>query len=527
MANQLADAQNNLRNWAQAYKTVRLNHERLAPITEEFAREGETDENGEVNPSAVLVSQDHARMNSSLDAALLAVLRTFDAHLSEPSDSDRNALLDSMFAKNAADKDNKQIKSRGTVYGAVATGGTNVGNAVLKVCSKDRNNDVIESATIETLTFECLGAAATRQGLGLETYSVKGEGKATRTEFSAGGVGTRLTGITAVGPGRSSLLSNASFDLAFQGSGTSKIQGWDIISGDSVIARDTTVYAEDRGGTHASLKLTGNCKLRFYFRKRNVGLSYFAPFISGLRWRADGANGTVTVRLGSTGTGYTVNVATSNRATFQALTLDPDVDDAWRKVFDTDGNPFLEIELSSYASGNVWIDDVFCDEMSFVAGRWAKIISGVTPAVKGDYFTQQCSLTVNTAGKVTLSSGATGDTVDSITVDDVELLSAPVAFDTDLATTVAAVIAEINSHKTFPNYIAQTGGAGEIVLKQEQPAEGTLTVVSTVSDNGGGLSSVDVDVSGAALGDIADAIVRRTGKYLPHASSASSGWGDV
>ena len=81
MANLLADAQNNLRNWGNVYQKVRRNDERLREDTQEYARGGVNDENGQVNPSGVLVEDEHDRMNSGLDASLLATLQTFDDHL--------------------------------------------------------------------------------------------------------------------------------------------------------------------------------------------------------------------------------------------------------------------------------------------------------------------------------------------------------------------------------------------------------------------------------------------------------------
>lgn len=520
MANQLADAQNNLANWENVYHTVRDNHARLLPDTEEFSREGEDDENGSVNPSGVRINLDHEKMNTSLDAGLLAALRTFDDYLEVTPKSQRNTLLEELFAKMSADEEDLQIKSRGTSYGSAAADGGNTGDATLYVCSKDVNDDVIESATIEQLTFEALAAAPNRASLGLEPFSVKGEGKNAQSEFTAGGRGTKIGGTTPIGPGRSNILLNPSFDLAFSGSGTDKIQGWDFESGESNVARDTSEVAEDRGQTHASLKVTGNMTLRFYFRKRNIGLSYLAPLIAGLRWRADGSNGDIEVTLGSTGaTSYTVTQATSNQSSFQQLALDPDDTNAWRKNFDANGNPYLEIKVSSYSSGNIWIDDAFCDALDFIGGRWCRIVSGTTPTVQGDKFTQECTLDVG-SGSVELTGGGSGS-VDSITVDGVELLSQAVDFDTDLNTTAEAVKDEINNHKTYPDYVATRSGA-VVTIKQRFPVSGTLTVTSSSTT----ITTSDTNVTGGSLGKKQDALVRRTGKYLPHASSASTGWED-
>jgi len=59
---------------------------------------------------------------------------------------------------------------------------------------------------------------------------------------------------------------------------------------------------------------------------------------------------------------------------------------------------------------------------------------------------------------VTLTGGAAGS-VDTITVNGVNIMSAPVAFTTDLATTATAVAANINAHTSSPEYTAAAVGA--------------------------------------------------------------------
>jgi hypothetical protein len=59
---------------------------------------------------------------------------------------------------------------------------------------------------------------------------------------------------------------------------------------------------------------------------------------------------------------------------------------------------------------------------------------------------------------VTLTGGAAGS-VDTITVNGVNIMSAPVAFTTNLATTATAVAANINAHTSSPEYTAAAVGA--------------------------------------------------------------------
>jgi hypothetical protein len=72
-------------------------------------------------------------------------------------------------------------------------------------------------------------------------------------------------------------------------------------------------------------------------------------------------------------------------------------------------------------------------------------------AVGADNTDNVVAVGVIAAGSVDLTGGGSGS-VDSITVDGVEIMSGSEAFDTDLATTAAAVAANINAYSSVPNY---------------------------------------------------------------------------
>lgn len=72
-------------------------------------------------------------------------------------------------------------------------------------------------------------------------------------------------------------------------------------------------------------------------------------------------------------------------------------------------------------------------------------------------------------GSVTLSTGAAGS-VDTITVDSVDLLPAAVPFNTSLAQTALDCITAINKASTSPKYIASSGGSGVITLTASRGA---------------------------------------------------------
>lgn len=71
--------------------------------------------------------------------------------------------------------------------------------------------------------------------------------------------------------------------------------------------------------------------------------------------------------------------------------------------------------------------------------------------------TDRTPVTAAATATVTLTGGAAGS-VDSITVNSVNIMSGSVAFTTDLATTAAAVASNINAHTSSPEYTAAAVG---------------------------------------------------------------------
>ena len=97
-------------------------------------------------------------------------------------------------------------------------------------------------------------------------------------------------------------------------------------------------------------------------------------------------------------------------------------------------------------------------------------------------------------GTVTLTGGAAGS-VDTITVDGVNIMSGAVSFSTDLATTATAVASNINAHASTPEYtavavgavitISAASGAGSTPNGFEVLATATTITTSTTDMAGG------------------------------------------
>jgi hypothetical protein len=97
-------------------------------------------------------------------------------------------------------------------------------------------------------------------------------------------------------------------------------------------------------------------------------------------------------------------------------------------------------------------------------------------------------------GSVSLDSGASGS-VDSITVNGVEVMSGAESFDTSLIVTATAVAANITAHTSTPNYTAASGGTDTVTITAVAGSGNTpnaFTVVSTATTIG----TTDTDFSG-------------------------------
>lgn len=120
-------------------------------------------------------------------------------------------------------------------------------------------------------------------------------------------------------------------------------------------------------------------------------------------------------------------------------------------------------------------------------------------------------------GSVTLTGGASGS-VDSITVNSIEVLGATVPFDTDLTTTASRVADQINSWLSSPDY--QASASGTVITIKAMPRTGTTpnTYVIAVSSTTITTSKVDfaggvAAVNGLTFGVVSDGKLSKSGTW--------------
>lgn len=142
-------------------------------------------------------------------------------------------------------------------------------------------------------------------------------------------------------------------------------------------------------------------------------------------------------------------------------------------------------------------------KQAFGGGR-IEIYSGPQPAtadaaVQG---TLLCTITssslaltneVLSSGTVTLTGGASGS-VNTLTVNGLEIMGAAVPFNTSLTQTAADMVAQINAYHSYAEYVATSSGA--VVTITALPGSGTapngFVVASTVTT----ITKTDVNMSG-------------------------------
>lgn len=114
-------------------------------------------------------------------------------------------------------------------------------------------------------------------------------------------------------------------------------------------------------------------------------------------------------------------------------------------------------------------------------------------------------------GSVTLTGGAAGS-VNTITVDSVDILPAAVNFNGTLAQTALDCITAINNASTSPKYIASNGGSAVITLTASRGAgteanglvvaSTTTTITKTDANMAGGVDSINGLKWGASVAGV-------------------------
>lgn len=161
----------------------------------------------------------------------------------------------------------------------------------------------------------------------------------------------------------------------------------------------------------------------------------------------------------------------------------------------------LPRKMWGYRALNLYLSEISTGFQTFTEGTLVYCHSGsesylerFTLDLNGNpsIISNRTPIAIAATGTVTLTGGGAGS-VDSITVNGVNTMSAPVSFTTDLPTTATAVAANINAHTSTPNYTAVAVGA-VITITASTTGSGTngYAVVATTTT----ITATDTDMTG-------------------------------
>ncbi len=99
-------------------------------------------------------------------------------------------------------------------------------------------------------------------------------------------------------------------------------------------------------------------------------------------------------------------------------------------------------------------------------------------------------------GSVTLATGTTFTTFDSLTVDGINIMSAVIAWDTDLDTSLQLVVDNINDNLSMPDYSASYNSGTDKITITALPGTGTSPngLVVASASTGGDATWTDVNM---------------------------------
>lgn len=282
------------------------------------------------------------------------------------------------------------VKSRAITFGAVTAGGSNVGTGTINRISKDENDYPIEAATVEVKTFECIGDSNSASSKGEEVFEVRG---AYQSKDGLDTLGSGVSGVIRAISGRDTqeLLDNPSFETFTPTSSPTAltaIQGWtvgDLTKVNIDVAGGSTHYYRTlpEATTTYSLKFVGSTTLTQTFASKQVKLNPATPYYCQIAYnRATGSgDGTLSLTIGA----QTVSVSLSAQTGWNILRIPLDKK-SWFKNFNQ-ADLSVTIQLASWSTGYVLVDDLILAPMTQVDGTWFAIVGGATDFLRKDYFT--------------------------------------------------------------------------------------------------------------------------------------------
>ncbi len=316
-----------------------------------------------------------------------AVLASYCHHEIGVPERDAARCLDRMYTHFIANS--YTVKSRAFTFGAIAAAGGNTGTGTIRRLTKDENNLDLENAHADVKTFRCIGTA---QMAGADKHEEVFEFRGTNAPSSILALKSASTigsGIVARGgevravSSRDSLALNPSFSnyswttAPTAGSPQAGVAGdtltnWTVTDITKVTLDIDSTYRNPLGSTATKATLTGNVTLTQTFETAGISLDPNTPYYREIAYKINsGDPGVLQLDVGS----ESINVDLSTVGDTNWHVLTPTMDQKlWPAQFDQ-ADADINIQLSSYVSGSVDIDELIIVPMLPIDGLFYTILS--------------------------------------------------------------------------------------------------------------------------------------------------------
>jgi len=279
-----------------------------------------------------------------------------------------------------------------TVSVATATGGSNVGNAVIAASIKNAAGVLQEYVFAETLTAKCITDSQSGGTAGAEFWTLTGDLAATSGslgwDWPAGsGASVGIQAKTA----SAGLLTNGSFETWTL---TDIPDGWSIVVGtaSATVFQTTSVVYRDS----SALRILGNASELTSLRQQLTGLKPATIYCFNLFQRVSAvpAAGVLSIDLYDGSSIINDDAGTANQTT-KALTASTTSYAALNGFFRTPSvlpaNIYLRVRLTTALDSgkSVYIDELCLTTpvQTYAGGPYVAIFAGSTSSVKNDSFT--------------------------------------------------------------------------------------------------------------------------------------------
>lgn len=194
----------------------------------------------------------------------------------------------------------------------------------------------------------------------------------------------------------------------------------------------------------------------------------------------------------------------------------------------------LKTSVPEYTATSVGATVTITASTTGTASNGFAVVATFTPALSVAYANMaggavalpiNYALVVQATGTITLTGGASGS-INTVTVGGLNIIDAPVAFNTSLTQTASDLVEAINNNRSTPEYMASSSGA--VITIKLIPPYGTAangTVVSatftTITATFTNLASGAYNANGIMSGDVIDGVLHKHPTQQLHASPAS------